>query len=82
MIKISRYLGLTLSLDAPADLLYARKGEATPEYLDRQGDAYLEQRKEVANLVRMGATRPLEKVFEDVLRIILEYRVNNGRQAS
>jgi thymidylate kinase len=68
---------LTVFLDAPADLLFARKGEATPEYLDRQRDAYLEQGKRVANFVRVDAAQPLEGVFDDVQRIVLEFNANH-----
>lgn len=68
---------LTVFLDAPGDLLFARKGEASPEYLDRQRDTYLEQARETANFVRVDATQPLEVVSDDVQRIILEFHANH-----
>jgi thymidylate kinase len=71
---------LTVFLDAPADLLYARKGEATPEYLDRQRGAYLEQGKMIANFVRVDATQPLDSVLDDVQNIVLEFHANNRPQ--
>jgi thymidylate kinase len=69
---------LTVFLDAPADLLFARKREASPEYLNRQRDAYLEAGKKVANFVRVDATQPLRKVFDDVQCIVLEFHANHG----
>lgn len=67
---------LTVFLDVPADLLYARKGEATPEYLERQRGAYLEEGRRVANFVRVDATQPLEKVLEDVTQHIMEFQAS------
>lgn len=72
---------LTVFLDAPADVLYARKGEATPGYLDRQRRAYLEQGKKIANFVRVDATQPLEKTFEDVQRIVMEFHARSRQGA-
>ncbi|MFW6116101.1 MAG: dTMP kinase [bacterium] len=69
---------LTILLDAPVDVLYARKGEATPEYLDRQRRAYLEQGKRTPNFFRVDATQPLDAVFDDVQRIVLEFHARDG----
>jgi thymidylate kinase len=68
---------LTVFLDAPADLLFARKGEATPEYLDWQRDAYLKQGRKTANFICVDATQPLEEVFDDVQNIVVEFYANH-----
>jgi thymidylate kinase len=72
---------LTVFLDAPADLLFARKAETTPEYLDRQRAAYLEQGRRVANFVCVDATQPLEEVFDDVQHTILEFHASHRKKA-
>lgn len=64
---------LTILLDAPAETLYERKGEATPEYLSRQRQAFLEQGKKVKNFVRVDATQPIDRVFDDVTRQIARF---------
>jgi thymidylate kinase len=68
---------LTVFLDAPSDVLYARKGEATPEILDRQRGAYLKQGRRMANFVSVDGTQPLDLVFDDVQRIVLEFHARN-----
>ncbi len=64
---------LVIFLDAPAEVLYQRKGEATPDYLNRQRSAFIEQGKKVNHFVRVDATQPLEKVLKDVTEHILEF---------
>ncbi len=67
---------LAIFLDAPAEVLYQRKGEATPDYLNRQRGAFLEQGKKVNHFVRVDATQPLEKVLKDVTEHILEFNAS------
>jgi thymidylate kinase len=69
---------LTVFLDAPAEVLYERKGEATPDYLNRQREAFLEQGKKLANFVRVNATQPPGKVLEDVTRHIMEFHASRA----
>lgn len=69
---------MSIYLDAPAELLHARKGESTPNYLDRQRSAYMKQGEKNRNFVYVDATQPLEKVFTEVQRIILEFHVKMG----
>jgi thymidylate kinase len=64
---------LTIFLDAPAELLHERKRESTPEYLDRQRTTYLKQGEKTANFIRIDATQPLEKVYDDVQQQILSF---------
>jgi thymidylate kinase len=67
---------LTIMLDAPPEVLYERKGEATPEYLSEQRQAFLEQGRKVKNFVRVDATQALDKVFEEVTQRIMEFRAS------
>lgn len=71
---------LAILLDAPGEVLYERKGEATPDYLNWQRRAFLEQGKKVKNFVRVDATQPIEKVLEDVTQQIMEFHASKRRQ--
>jgi thymidylate kinase len=64
---------LVIFLDAPPEVLYERKGEATLESLEARRGAILERGKKVANFARVDATQPLDKVLADVGRYILEF---------
>jgi thymidylate kinase len=69
---------LTIFLDAPAEVLYARKGEASVEELDRRRWAVMEQGKQVKNFVLVDVTKPLSEVFEEVTQLILQYGIASG----
>jgi len=64
---------LVIYLDAPADVLYARKRESSPEELERRRQAMLRQGKQMPNFICVDATQPLEKVYADVVRHITEF---------
>lgn len=71
---------LVIFLDAPAEVLYARKGESNLEYLTRQRKAYLDLGKFTRNFVRVDATQPLERVLEAVFQLVAEQlSINNNR---
>jgi thymidylate kinase len=57
-------------LDAPGDVLYARKGESTPEELERRRQAFLKQGRRLPGFVRVDATAPLEQVYQQVERAV------------
>lgn len=57
---------LTIFLDAPPELLFRRKGEATPQYLEQQRITFLEQGKKLAHFVRVDASQPLDDVVSEV----------------
>ena len=64
---------LVIYLDSPAEVLFARKGEKTPEDLENRRQAFLRQGTEVRNFVRVDGTQPLEKVCTEVCKLIAEY---------
>jgi thymidylate kinase len=53
---------LVIFLETPGAVLYARKGEASAEYLDRQAQTYLAQAASVKRFVRLDASQPLDDV--------------------
>ncbi|HEX6248364.1 MAG TPA: hypothetical protein VFZ64_10875 [Nocardioidaceae bacterium] len=58
---------LVVCLDAPAEVLFARKPEATPGWLDQRRRQYLALEGVVPAFVAVDATRPLDEVYSDVL---------------
>ena len=61
---------LVIMLDAPAELLFARKGEGTIESLERKRQEYLELGAVVDRFVVVDATRPVDAVVDDVVAAI------------
>ncbi|MFQ5652194.1 MAG: dTMP kinase [bacterium] len=57
---------LVLFLDAPAEVLYARKKEASLEYLSARRAAFLAQGEKTRNFCTIDATRPIEVVYTEV----------------
>jgi thymidylate kinase len=64
---------LVLFLDASPEVLYARKGETTLEYLEKWRATILEQGKKMANFVQIDANQPFDMVFSDATWHILEF---------
>ncbi len=64
---------LTVFLDAPPEVLFSRKGEASVEELGRRRHAVLEQGKVVKNFIVVDVTRSLGEVYEEVRDLIIEY---------
>lgn len=62
---------LVVYLDAPGEVLLARKGEGTAEALERRRDEYRSIRGHVRHFVEVDATRPIEEVTEQVARAIV-----------
>jgi thymidylate kinase len=61
-------------LDAPADVLFARKPEGTPELLERRRQEYLELRSQLGNCSVVDASQDQEQVVREVLAIIRRLR--------
>ena len=69
---------LILFLDAPAEVLYARKMESTIKHLDGRRTAYLEQGSLHKNFVIIDAAEPLDEVFNKVCKHINEFHAARG----
>jgi adenylate kinase family enzyme len=65
--------GLVIFLDAPGEVLFARKRESTVEELERRRQAFLRQGERLPNFVRVDATRPLEEVYSQVEAQVLAF---------
>lgn len=64
---------LVIYLDAPAEVLFARKGEATLQYLESRRQAFLSQGKHTANFIVVDATQSLELVCNEVTERIMQF---------
>lgn len=65
---------LTVMLDAPAEVLYARKEESTIEQLDRRRKAYIAAGSKLKHFFIVDATQSPEKVYADVLQQIVNFK--------
>ncbi|MEZ4765403.1 MAG: hypothetical protein R3C26_20125 [Calditrichia bacterium] len=61
---------LTIFLDAPGELLFRRKGEHSPEALERQRQKYLGIANQIPNFHAVDATQSPEDVQLAVLELI------------
>jgi len=61
---------LVVCLDAPGDVLFARKGEASPGWLEQRRQQYLALGAVVPAFAVVDADRPLSSVFADVVAAI------------
>ena len=72
--------GLVIYLDAPAEVLLARKGEGTLESLDRRRREYLALSARTKNFVVVDALQQEDVVAQEVSRVIMDfYRSKTGR---
>jgi thymidylate kinase len=61
---------LVILLNAPGDLLYQRKHEHTPEWLEQQRRAYLNLKDRLPQMVVVDATREANEVRQEVVALI------------
>lgn len=59
-----------LFLETSGEVLHARKGEANPDYLDRETRMYLAQAGAVDRFVRLDASQPLDEVKRQATEIV------------
>ncbi|MGH7202580.1 MAG: dTMP kinase [Planctomycetaceae bacterium] len=64
---------LVICLDAPGDVLHARKGEGTPELLERRRQDYLALAPLVERFVIVDAARSADEVARDVAEHVLDF---------
>jgi thymidylate kinase len=65
---------LVVFLDAPVDVLFARKGEGSLDYLGQRRNAYDSLSLTTRGFVRVDASQPLEDVVAEVSRLVLAAR--------
>jgi thymidylate kinase len=70
---------LVIFLDAPGEVLFARKGESTAAELERRRQAFLRQGARLRNFVRVDATRPLEVVYAEVVEHVVRFHAGAPR---
>jgi thymidylate kinase len=67
---------LVIYLDAPAEVLFARKGEGSVEFLEHRRQEYLQLRHRVPHFVTIDVTRPLDAVVRETIIRIQDFRTN------
>lgn len=73
---------LLVYLDAPAEILHARKGEGRVEVLEQRRHEYLSLRDVVPDFARVDATRSEAEVAEEVGRLICDrYQARLARRS-
>lgn len=73
---------LTICLDAPAEVLRARKQEAPVEWLERRRQQYLTMGEVLPHFVVVDATQPLDDVTRDVARAIWSFQQDPSRASN
>jgi len=64
---------LVIFLDAPGEVLFARKGELSVAELERRRQGFLRQGARLPHFVRVDATRPLEVVYQEVAEHVVRF---------
>jgi thymidylate kinase len=64
---------LVICLDAPGSVLFERKGEASPEWLEQRRRQYLQLADVVPAFVVVDVDRPLDVVTREVATVITEF---------
>jgi thymidylate kinase len=64
---------LVICLDAPGQVLFDRKGEASPAWLEQRRRQYLQLAAVLPDFVVVDVDRPLEAVTREVATVISEY---------
>jgi thymidylate kinase len=72
--------GLVIFLDAPGELLYARKGESTPQELERRRQVFLTLGRTMPRFQRVDATRPLKEVYQEIAYHVHEFCTRRRRR--
>lgn len=67
---------LVIYLDAPAEVLFARKGEGTVELLEERRQAYLDMRDKVPRFEVVNTNQPVDDVYAAVQDLILNFKRN------
>ena len=76
--RISREPDLVICLDAPGDVVFRRKGEFSPDFLERRRKQYQDFQRIVQHFELVNANRDLPLVVEDVRRAIVRFHQNRS----
>lgn len=71
---------LLIYLDAPAEVLFARKGEGNVELLERRRQDYLALQDVVKSFARVDATLPEDEVLSEVSKLVCD-RLGRAKDA-
>ena len=77
---LSRTPDLVVCLDAPGEVVFRRKGEFTPDFLEKRRLQYREFAHLVEHFELVDANRDLELVVHDVGRVIAGYHATGQRR--
>lgn len=69
-LRLSPRPSLILLLDAPGEILLARKQELSQEKLTRLRSGYLEAFRNCSNCCLIDASRPLEEVVSEIVQVL------------
>jgi hypothetical protein len=67
---------LVIYLDAPAEVLFSRKGESSLEVLEWRRQKYLQLRNKVKNFSVVDASQPTQGVAQEVTALITAFHKN------
>lgn len=70
---------VVIVLDAPGSVLYERKHEHSPEWLEKRRHEYLQLQKRMPGTIYVNADRPEADVCRDVISLIWEQYAARGR---
>ncbi|MFQ6113707.1 MAG: hypothetical protein ACE5NG_06400, partial [bacterium] len=71
---------LVILLDAPGEVLYARKHEHSPEWLEGRRQTFLALKDKIPNMIIVDATQSAEAVYREVISIIWQYYGDRVRE--
>lgn len=73
LVHLSPRPDLVILLDAPGDVLFARKGESTIDELETRRQRLLQQGTALSAFIRVDATQPLHTVYDEVVNHIVAF---------
>ena len=76
--QISREPDLVICLDAPGEVVFRRKGEFTPDFLEMRREQYRDFGSIVRHFEIVNADRALPVVIDDVRRAIVRFHQNRS----
>ncbi len=69
---------LVIYLEAPPELLYRRKKEASLEYLSARSEAFLQLARSLPDVIIVDASQNVEKVYQDVAEKLYDFFQNRA----